>query len=401
MGIEAQVRRAQSARPDQQNALSVRAGAAGRLLRRRLGSSRRAGRRPRPRDDRDRRRRRGPASAAAAIGDDRMQRMQTGRVAPDRFTHGSSEQRVDLVPPRTGVRRSQRLQYVQHGYCSCRAGSCQLPARSPSAAHPTRRRLRTARAGHGLCYHRRAWQFRSSGGPFRAVKDAPRSPARRATSTTSRCRGCCTARRCAAASRAAASAASTSSPRFPGTSSPSSPRRTSRRRTASRSSSTISPTSRTASSTTPKSRSCCSRIRDKLLVEEARRHVTIESSRCRPCSRSTTRSHARTVIWGADNIFKSLSRSRAATWTRRLRTPRIVVEGEYETGAQEQLYIEPNGMIAVGEPGRRRHGLGLDAVPVLRPQGARRRCSACRPTRCASSRWRPAAASAARKSIRR
>ena len=32
--------------------------------------------------------------AAAAIGDDRLQRMQTGRVAPDLFTHGSSEQRV-------------------------------------------------------------------------------------------------------------------------------------------------------------------------------------------------------------------------------------------------------------------------------------------------------------------
>lgn len=33
--------------------------------------------------------------AAAAIGDDRLQRMQTGRVAPDRFTHGSSRQRVE------------------------------------------------------------------------------------------------------------------------------------------------------------------------------------------------------------------------------------------------------------------------------------------------------------------
>ncbi|HUK33258.1 MAG TPA: neutral zinc metallopeptidase [Vicinamibacterales bacterium] len=33
--------------------------------------------------------------AAAAIGDDRLQRMSTGRVMPDRFTHGSSEQRVE------------------------------------------------------------------------------------------------------------------------------------------------------------------------------------------------------------------------------------------------------------------------------------------------------------------
>ena len=32
--------------------------------------------------------------AAAAIGDDMMQRRATGRVVPDAFTHGSSEQRV-------------------------------------------------------------------------------------------------------------------------------------------------------------------------------------------------------------------------------------------------------------------------------------------------------------------
>jgi predicted metalloprotease len=33
--------------------------------------------------------------AAAAIGDDRLQRMSTGRVAPERFTHGTSAQRMD------------------------------------------------------------------------------------------------------------------------------------------------------------------------------------------------------------------------------------------------------------------------------------------------------------------
>src|SRR5947208_12544454 len=33
--------------------------------------------------------------AAAAIGDDRLQRQSTGRVMPDRFTHGTSAQRVE------------------------------------------------------------------------------------------------------------------------------------------------------------------------------------------------------------------------------------------------------------------------------------------------------------------
>jgi uncharacterized protein len=33
--------------------------------------------------------------AAGSIGDDRLQKMATGRVMPDRFTHGSSAQRVD------------------------------------------------------------------------------------------------------------------------------------------------------------------------------------------------------------------------------------------------------------------------------------------------------------------
>jgi hypothetical protein len=46
--------------------------------------------------------------AAAAIGDDRLQKLGTGRVMPEKFTHGTSEQRMtwfkrgfDTGDPRT------------------------------------------------------------------------------------------------------------------------------------------------------------------------------------------------------------------------------------------------------------------------------------------------------------
>ena len=44
-------------------------------------------------------------NAAAAIGDDRIQRMSSGRVAPERFTHGSSAQRVEWF--RRGLQSGQ------------------------------------------------------------------------------------------------------------------------------------------------------------------------------------------------------------------------------------------------------------------------------------------------------
>ena len=51
------------------------------------------------------------------------------------------------------------------------------------------------------------------------------------------------------------------------------------------------------------------------------------------------------IIWGADNIFKTYLIEKGdvdGVWEK----ADYIVEGEYRTGAQEQLYIENNGMIA-------------------------------------------------------
>jgi predicted metalloprotease len=88
LGIDDQVRRAQQSRPDRTNDLSVRlelqadcfAGVWGHSTSQRnlLESG----------DIEE------GLNAAAAIGDDRIQKMSRGRVMPEKFTHGSSAQRV-------------------------------------------------------------------------------------------------------------------------------------------------------------------------------------------------------------------------------------------------------------------------------------------------------------------
>ncbi len=56
-----------------------------------------------------------------------------------------------------------------------------------------------------------------------------------------------------------------------------------------------------------------------------------------------------TIIWGTDNIFKTFLVEKGdvdSVW----KDAAQIVEGEYSTGAQEQLYIENNGVIAAFDP---------------------------------------------------
>jgi CO/xanthine dehydrogenase Mo-binding subunit len=54
----------------------------------------------------------------------------------------------------------------------------------------------------------------------------------------------------------------------------------------------------------------------------------------------------RAVVWGKDNVFKEYWIRKGDVDAALARPDVVVIEGTYETGAQEQLYIEPNGVIA-------------------------------------------------------
>src|SRR5215203_4574843 len=85
---------------------------------------------------------------------------------------------------------------------------------------------------------------------------------------------------------------------------------------------------------------------DKYLLEEARRAVRVEVEPLPAVFTIEEALEPKEVVWGEDNIFKTFLVEKGdvdEVWD----SPDIVVvEGEYRTGAQEQLYIEPNGVIA-------------------------------------------------------
>jgi CO/xanthine dehydrogenase Mo-binding subunit len=89
---------------------------------------------------------------------------------------------------------------------------------------------------------------------------------------------------------------------------------------------------------------------DPVLLQEARRSVTIEIEPLPPVFTIDEALSGGEIIWGADNLFKSYLVSRGDV-DAALAAADTIVEGEYDTGAQEQLYIEPNGMLAVAHVG--------------------------------------------------
>jgi len=88
---------------------------------------------------------------------------------------------------------------------------------------------------------------------------------------------------------------------------------------------------------------------DKYLLEEARRTVQVDVEPLPPIFSIEDSLAKRVIISGDDNVFKSYRVEKGdvdAAWAR----AEVIVEGEFRTGSQEQLYIENQGMIAVANP---------------------------------------------------
>ncbi|HEY2433907.1 MAG TPA: xanthine dehydrogenase family protein molybdopterin-binding subunit [Vicinamibacterales bacterium] len=88
---------------------------------------------------------------------------------------------------------------------------------------------------------------------------------------------------------------------------------------------------------------------DRARADEARQHVFVDIEPLPPVFTIDEALSRRETVWGTDNIFKSYEVKKGDVAAAFAGAP-VVVEGEYETGAQEQLYIEPNGMLAVADP---------------------------------------------------
>jgi CO/xanthine dehydrogenase Mo-binding subunit len=92
---------------------------------------------------------------------------------------------------------------------------------------------------------------------------------------------------------------------------------------------------------------------NRYLLPQAVAAVSIEYDPLPPVFTMEESERQTEIVWGADNIFKAYTMQKGdveSIWE----TADHIVEAEYRTGAQEQLYIENNGMIASFDP---QHGI--------------------------------------------
>lgn len=92
---------------------------------------------------------------------------------------------------------------------------------------------------------------------------------------------------------------------------------------------------------------------DRYKAIEARRRVTVDIEPLPAVFTLDASADKDVLLFGEDNCFKRIEIDKGdvdAVFANAERDGLIVVEGRYETGAQEQLYIEPQGMVGVATP---------------------------------------------------
>src|SRR6202040_3510519 len=88
---------------------------------------------------------------------------------------------------------------------------------------------------------------------------------------------------------------------------------------------------------------------DRNLLAKAVEAVSIEYGPLPPIFAIEESEKLSEIIWGTDNIFKTYLIDKGDVESA-FKNADYIVEAEYRTGAQEQLYIENNGMIAAFDP---------------------------------------------------
>jgi CO/xanthine dehydrogenase Mo-binding subunit len=84
---------------------------------------------------------------------------------------------------------------------------------------------------------------------------------------------------------------------------------------------------------------------DPEVLIQAEKSITIDYEILPSCHDIDSSLAKNPLIWGSDNLFKSYHLKKGDVVTA-FKNASFIIEGEYQTGAQEQLYIENQGMIA-------------------------------------------------------
>ncbi|MBL8943620.1 MAG: molybdopterin-dependent oxidoreductase, partial [Myxococcales bacterium] len=89
---------------------------------------------------------------------------------------------------------------------------------------------------------------------------------------------------------------------------------------------------------------------DKAVAERARAAVVLDLEPLPAVFDLDAAIRGDVVVWGKDNLFREYRVAHGDVDAALSEPDVIVLEGTYETGAQEQMYIEPQGMIAEFDP---------------------------------------------------